>query len=152
MESIWKPHVVVATVVERDGRYLFVEEDIEGARVFNQPAGHLDPGESLIAAAVRETREETAWTVAIDSLLGVYLMETETPGKTFVRFCFVGRPLHFDPDQELDTEIVRTHWLTRTEFAQRSLQHRSPLVMQAVDAFESGVRYSLDLLHAELRH
>ena len=88
---IWKPHVVAATVVERDGRFLCVEEDIDGRHVINQPAGHLDPGETLIAAAVRETLEETAWHVTVTDLIGVYLMDTEIAGKTFLRFCFSAR-------------------------------------------------------------
>ncbi|MEX2480450.1 MAG: NUDIX hydrolase [Gammaproteobacteria bacterium] len=151
METIWKPHVVAATVVAADGRYLCVEEEIDGQRVFNQPAGHLDPGESLIDAARRETLEETAWTVAIDALIGVYLMDAEVRGMTFLRFCFAATALSHDPDQTLDREIVRTHWLTREELATVRPRHRSPLVMRAVEDFETGLRYPLSLLHANLR-
>ncbi|MEQ8662265.1 MAG: NUDIX domain-containing protein, partial [Gammaproteobacteria bacterium] len=106
MDTIWKPHVVTATVIARDGRYLFVEEEIDGARVLNQPAGHLDPGETLVAAAMRETLEETAWHVRVDALIGIYLMETEIPGKTFLRFCFAASALEHDPTRTLDREIV----------------------------------------------
>jgi 8-oxo-dGTP pyrophosphatase MutT (NUDIX family) len=148
---IWKPHVVAATVVERDGRFLCVEERIEGRTVFNQPAGHLDPGETLVAAAVRETLEETGWTVAVESLVGIYLMDTETPGKTFLRFCFAATPVAFDPARTLDTEIVRAHWLSRGALAARADQHRSPLVMLAIDDYLAGRRHPLTLLHALLR-
>lgn len=150
MGEIWKPHVVTAVVVERDGRYLCVEEEIDGARVFNQPAGHLDPGETLLDAAVRETREETAWTIDVTSLLGIWLMETGVPGKTFVRFCFEGVARSHDPAQPLDTEIVAVHWLTRADLERRRAQLRSPLVLEALEAYETGVRYPLDLLHARL--
>ena len=146
MDTIWKPHVVTATVVTQGGRYLCVEEDIEGRRVFNQPAGHLDPGETLIAAAIRETLEETAWTVQVDALVGIYLMETDLPGKTFLRFCFAATALSHDPGRALDREIVEVHWLTRSELAARHERLRSPLVLRAVEDFESGVRYPLSLL------
>ncbi len=151
INSIWKPHVVAACVIERDGRYLCVEEDIDGQRVINQPAGHLDPGETLLDAAVRETLEETAWHVTLDSLLGIYLVETTTPGRSFVRFCFAARAIRHDPDRTLDREIVRTHWFSRDDLVQRRAQLRSPLVLEAIDAYTSGRRYPLDMLHARLQ-
>lgn len=150
MDTIWKPHVVTATVVTQGDRYLCVEEDIDGRRVFNQPAGHLDPGETLIAAAARETLEETAWTVQIDALIGIYLMETDTPGKTFLRFCFAATALSHDPGRALDREIVEVHWLTRSELAALRERLRSPLVLHAVDDFASGVRYPLSVLRDPL--
>jgi 8-oxo-dGTP pyrophosphatase MutT (NUDIX family) len=150
MDEIWKPRVVAATVIERDGRYLCVEELIAGQLVFNQPAGHLDPGETLLDAALRETLEETAWTVRLDHLLGIYLAETNIPGNTFIRFCFAATALSHDPNRQLDKEIVATHWLTHDEIVARRASLRSPLVLQAIESFESGVRYPLDLLHARL--
>ena len=150
--DIWRPHVVTATVIERDGRFLFVEENIDGRIVFNQPAGHLDPGETLLQAAARETLEETAWTVAVESLIGVYLLETETPGKTFLRFSFAAKALSHDPTRRLDQEIVRIHWFTRDELVARSAQLRSPLVLRALDDYLAGARYPLTLLHDVLRH
>ncbi|MEQ8495530.1 MAG: NUDIX hydrolase [Gammaproteobacteria bacterium] len=151
MDTIWKPHVVTATVVARDGRYLFVEEDIDGERVLNQPAGHLDPGETLVAAAARETLEETAWHVRVDALVGIYLMETEIPGKTFLRFCFAATPLEHEPTRTLDREIVTTHWLDRAALAEFPVRHRSPLVLRAIDDYEAGTRHPLTLLHDFLR-
>jgi 8-oxo-dGTP pyrophosphatase MutT (NUDIX family) len=151
MSSIWKPHVVAATVIERDGRYLCVEEDIDGRRVINQPAGHLDPGESLLDAAIRETLEETAWHVRLDSLLGVYLMQTDDPDKTYLRFCFAATTVTHEPTRQLDKEIVRTHWFSREDLLARQAELRSTLVMAAVEAFESGLRYPLDMIHAHLK-
>ena len=145
--DIWRPHVVVATVIERDGRFLFVEEDIEGRIVINQPAGHLDPGETLPAAAARETLEETGWTVHIDQLIGIYLLATATPGKTFVRFAFAGTALHHDPQRRLDQEIVRALWFNRAELVAREPQLRTPLVLRALDDYLAGQRYPLTLLH-----
>ena len=149
--ALWKPHVVAATVVERDGRFLCVEECIDGHTVINQPAGHLDPGETLLTAAARETLEETGWAVAITSLIGVYLLETAIAGKTFLRFCFAATPVSFDPQRVLDREIVRTHWFDRIELAACAPRHRSQLVLRAVDDYLAGERYPLSLLHAFLR-
>ena len=149
--SIWKPHVVAATVIERDGRFLCVEEQIDGQTVINQPAGHLDPGETLTAAAVRETLEETGWTVTIDHLIGVYLLETAIAGKSFLRFCFAASAQSFDPARPLDREIVRTHWFTPAELLARQGQLRSPLVMRAIEDYQAGERHPLSLLHAFLR-
>lgn len=146
---IWKPHVVAATVVEREGAFLCVEEDIDGAVVINQPAGHLDAGEDLISAAARETVEETGWTVEVVDLIGIYLLEASA--KTFLRFCFAARPRAFDPARPLDAEIVRTHWFTPAQLAAQRPRHRSPLVMQAVDDYLSGQRYPLSILHDRLR-
>jgi 8-oxo-dGTP pyrophosphatase MutT (NUDIX family) len=151
MSEIWKPRVVAATVIERAGRYLCVEEDIDGRRVINQPAGHLDEGETIIDAAVRETQEETAWTVQIDSLLGIYLIQTEEPGNTFVRFCFAATALQHAPEQKLDVEIVRTHWFSHEDLLARRAQLRSELVLEAIVAYESGRRYPLEMIHAQLR-
>ena len=145
--DIWRPHVVAATVVERDGCFLFVEESIEGRTVINQPAGHLDPGENLVVAAARETLEETGWTVRIDHVIGIYLLATEIPGKTFLRFCFAGTALHHDPTRALDKEIIAAHWWTRAQAAARGAQLRSPLVLRAVDDYLAGQRHPLTMLY-----
>jgi 8-oxo-dGTP pyrophosphatase MutT (NUDIX family) len=145
--DIWRPHVVAATVVERDGRFLFVEESIDGRTVINQPAGHLDPGETLPQAAARETLEETGWTVRVDHLIGVYLLATEIPGKTFLRFCFAATAVSHDPTRKLDKEIIAPHWWNRDEAAARGAQLRSPLVLRAVDDYLAGQRHPLTLLH-----
>lgn len=145
-EAVWKPHVTVAAVVERDGRFLFVEEDTdEGIRI-NQPAGHLDPGESLLAAAVRETLEETAWRFEPEALVGVYRWHNPGLDRTYLRFAFAGRVHGHDPARALDTGILRTLWLTPDELRAEAPRHRSPLVQRCVDDWLAGRRHPLDLL------
>ena len=149
MADPWKPSVTVAAVIERDGRFLLVEEETaEGVRL-NQPAGHLDPGESLLAAAARETLEETAFIFTPTQLIGVYLWRAERTGgeaATYLRFAFGGDLGEHDPGRALDHGILRALWLTREEIAARAAQHRSPLVQRCVDDYLAGVRYPLDLL------
>jgi 8-oxo-dGTP pyrophosphatase MutT (NUDIX family) len=140
------PAVTVAAVIERDGRFLLVEELQDGRRVLNQPAGHLDPGESLVAACAREVMEETAHRFEPQGLVGVYRWFYAPQEVTFVRFCFFG--IHGDQDKNrtLDKEIVAVHWLTPEELKQRSAMHRSPLVQQCVDDYLAGRRFPLDVL------
>jgi len=148
--SVWKaPSVTVAAVIERDGRFLFVEEDFDGRRVLNQPAGHLDPGESLHAACVREVMEETAHDFVPRSLVGVYRWFYPPKDVTYLRFCFAGEPGAFHQDRPLDKEIVRLHWLTPRELEARTSEHRSPLVQKCVDDYLAGKRYPLDVLSKE---
>lgn len=146
---IWKPSVTVAAVIERGGRFLFVEERIDGRLVLNQPAGHLDPGESLVAACRREVLEETAHDFEPRSLVGVYRWHYAAKDVTFLRFCFAGDVSGQDPTRTLDTEIVRLHWLTSAELAARKSEHRSPLVAKCVTDYLSGRRYPLDLFSSE---
>jgi 8-oxo-dGTP pyrophosphatase MutT (NUDIX family) len=144
----WRPSVTVAAVIERDGRFLFVEERIDGRLVLNQPAGHLDPGESLIAACRREVLEETAHPFEPRSLVGVYRWHYAKKDVTFLRFCFVGEVA--DPlERPLDKEIVRLHWLSAAELEARRADHRSPLVAKCVADYLAGRRYPLELLSAE---
>lgn len=142
----WSPHVTVAAVVERQGRFLLVEELAGGERVYNQPAGHLEPGESLVAAAVRETLEETAAGFTPQALIAVYRWVHPEKDITFLRFTFAGTCGEADPLRELDEGILGTVWLTRDELAARSDRLRSPLVLQSIDDFLSGRRYPLELL------
>ena len=141
---IWKPNVTVAAVIERDGRFLLVEEHADNEIVFNQPAGHLDPNESLLHAVVRETREETGWRFIPHALTGIYRWSPASNEITYLRFCFMGECDDFDPDRELDQEIIATHWKTRAELTELNL--RSPLVTRSIDDYLLGRRYSLDLL------
>ena len=147
---VWKPHVTVAAVAEREGRYLLVEECPEGDRVvWNQPAGHLDPGESLIHAVVRETREETAWGFRPEALVGVYLWQPQAddPERSFLRLAFTGALTDHDPGQALDQEIIRTRWLCPDELASAPGRLRSPLVLRCIRDHQAGQRYPLELLH-----
>ena len=147
----WQPDVTVATVVVRDGRLLCVEERAAGALVLNQPAGHLEPDESLADAALRETREETGWDVRLTAFIGAYQWKApprpgEHDGRHYLRFAFAAEPERHDPDRELDTGIVRALWLTPAELQAEHARHRSPLVWQAVSDHLSGRRHPLSLL------
>jgi 8-oxo-dGTP pyrophosphatase MutT (NUDIX family) len=146
---IWKPSVTVAAVIERGGKFLFVEERIDGRLVLNQPAGHLDPGESLVAACRREVLEETAHGFEPRSLIGVYRWHYAAKDVTFLRFCFAGEVSSQDATRKLDKEIVRLHWLTPAELAARKTDHRSPLVAKCVADFVGGRRFPLDLFSPE---
>jgi len=150
MSDPWKPSVTVAALIESDGRFLLVEEQTDDGVRLNQPAGHLDPGESLLAAAARETLEETAFEFTPTHLVGVYLWRTGTRphrnGTTYLRFAFCGELGARDSGRALDDGILRTLWLTPEEIAARAAEHRSPLVQRCVDDYLADVRYSLDLL------
>jgi 8-oxo-dGTP pyrophosphatase MutT (NUDIX family) len=144
--SVWKPSVTVAAIIERGGRFLFVEEEADGRRVLNQPAGHLDPGESLLAACAREAMEETAHRFTPDALVGIYRWRYAAKDVTFLRFAFCGRLDGVEEGRALDPEILALHWLTPAELGQRAVMHRSPLVQQCVDDYLCGRHYSLDVL------
>jgi ADP-ribose pyrophosphatase YjhB (NUDIX family) len=143
---VWKPNVTVAAVVERDGRFLLVEEETNGELAINQPAGHLDEGESLVEAVVRETLEETAWKFRPEALLGVYRWPHPTKAITYLRFAFTGRLLQHDPARPLDDGIVRALWLTPEEVRREQHRHRSPQVQVCIDDYLRGRRYPLDVL------
>jgi 8-oxo-dGTP pyrophosphatase MutT (NUDIX family) len=145
MSEIWRPSVTVAAVIERDGRFLLVEERIDGRSVLNQPAGHLDRGESLLAACKREVLEETAHRFEPTSLVGIYRWHYAAQDVTFLRFCFSGEIKGVE-DQALDKEILALHWLTPAELTKRAAQHRSPLVQKCVDDFAAGRHFRLDVL------
>jgi 8-oxo-dGTP pyrophosphatase MutT (NUDIX family) len=146
----WKPAVTVAAVVERDGRFLLVEEHTESGLRINQPAGHLEPGETLVQAAVREALEETAHPFHPTALLGVYLWRSAgaSGAATYLRFAFTGTVGEGIAGRALDRGIVRTLWLTPQELRQRDGQLRSPLVRQCVEDYLRGLRYPLEALHA----
>lgn len=145
--ELWKPNAVVATIVERNGRYLFVEEEADGRAVFNQPAGHLDPGETLLDAARRETLEESGWHVEPTSLVGIYLVEPPNSPITYLRFCFRARAISHDAAATLDKEIIRAVWMNRDELVAESARHRSPLVLRCLDDYLAGHDYPLALIH-----
>ena len=139
-----KPEITVAAVAEDNGRFLVVEERINSRLVLNQPAGHVEHGETLIEAVVREAREETAWLFQPFALLGAYLWRNPANGRTTLRFAFIGSVSDHKPNQPLDTGIVTTHWLTRAELEERNGRLRSPLVLRCVDDYLNGVRQSLE--------
>jgi 8-oxo-dGTP pyrophosphatase MutT (NUDIX family) len=146
--SVWKPSVTVAAVIERQGKFLLVQEKIDGELVLNQPAGHLDPGESLIAACRREVMEETAHRFEPTGLVGIYRWRHAAKDVTFLRFCFRGNITGTD-SRPLDKEIMALHWLSPEELKNRSSEHRSPLVQKCVEDFLAGRHFALDVLSNE---
>jgi 8-oxo-dGTP pyrophosphatase MutT (NUDIX family) len=156
--SDWKPSVTVAAVIEHQGRFLVVEENTVAGVRLNQPAGHLEAGETLALACVREALEETAHHVDVVSGVGIYLArfvhEASATDVTYLRFAFACRLADraggaFDAGRSLDQGILRTHWLSADELRARQSEHRSPLVMQVVDDYLSGSRFDPDVLQAD---
>jgi len=143
--SVWRPSVTVAAIIERDGRFLFVEELQDGKRVLNQPAGHLDPDETLIDACAREVMEETAHRFEPTGLVGIYRWYYKPAEVTFLRFCFSGKILGTD-SAPLDKEILALHWLSPAELKAKSAMHRSPLVQQCLDDYLAGNNYPMTVL------
>jgi 8-oxo-dGTP pyrophosphatase MutT (NUDIX family) len=145
----WKPpSVTVAAVIERQGKFLFVQERIDGRLVLNQPAGHLDPGESLAEACRREVLEETAHRFEPTGLVGIYRWYYEPKDVTFLRFCFRGKVGAVER-RALDKEIVAIHWLTPAELEKRKAEHRSPLVQKCVADFLAGHDFPLEVFSPE---
>lgn len=140
----WLPRVTVASIVEKDGRFLMVEERVHGEIKLNQPAGHLEPNETLIEAAVRETLEETAWHITINYLVE-FSQWTSNSGNHYLRACFAGTAHQVDPQQALDEGIIRALWLSREEIVNRKEQLRSPLVLHHIDHYINGKRSPLDI-------
>jgi 8-oxo-dGTP pyrophosphatase MutT (NUDIX family) len=143
----WYPELTVAAIVERAGRFLLVEERVNGLSVFNQPAGHVESGEALLAAVRRETREETAWTFSPEWLIGVYFWRKPRSRRTVMRFAFTGSVDAHDAAQPLDTPVIRTHWLTEQEIRAQGGRLRSPLVLRCIDDYLSGQRFALDAIN-----
>ena len=140
--------VTVAAVIERDGGFLLVQEKIDGRMVLNQPAGHLDAGESLVEACRREVLEETAHRFEPTALVGVYRWIYARRNKTFLRFCFRG-DVGAAEKRPLDRQIHALHWLTAEELRRRHAEHRSPLVQKCVDDFLAGRQFPLELFSSE---
>jgi len=146
MNRIWKPNVTVAALIEREGRFLLVEEETDDGLRFNQPAGHLDEGESLLAACAREALEETAWGFTPTSLVGIYQWPRPQGDVTYLRFAFAGELGAHEAGRTLDTGILRAVWMKPDEIRATTDRHRSPLVAQCVDDYLAGRRFPLDLL------
>jgi 8-oxo-dGTP pyrophosphatase MutT (NUDIX family) len=142
----WKPNVTVAALIERDGRFLLVEEETDDGLRFNQPAGHLDQGESLVAACAREALEETAWSFRPTALVGVYQWPRPQGDITYLRFAFCGELGEHHSGRMLDAGIVRATWMTPDEIRTSVDRHRSPLVWQCVADCLAGRRYPLELI------
>ncbi len=143
---VWKPNVTVAAVVQRDGKFLLVEEETEAGLAFNQPAGHLEEGESLIDAVVREALEETAYHFKPTHLVGIYNWKHPVKDVTYLRFAFGGELRGFEPARPLDDGIVAARWLSLEEIKETRARHRSPLILRCVEDALSGRAYPLDML------
>ena len=153
MPERWKPSVTVAAIIERDGHFLLVEEQTPEGLKLNNPAGHLDPGESPQQGAVREALEETARVFVPDRLVGIYLARFQRPAQgedvTYLRFAFGGRAGEPDPARALDTGIVRTLWMTLAEVRASRERHRSALVLRCIEDFVAGRSHPLDLVYCD---
>ena len=153
MDTRWKPNVTVAAIMERNGRYLLIEEHTpEGLRL-NNPAGHLDPSESLVQGCRREALEETTCSFEPQALVGVYLSRFQRPTTqediTYVRFAFCGNVGLPNPDLQLDSGIVRTLWMTPEEVRASAHRHRSPLVLRCIEDHLAGQRFELSALYTD---
>jgi ADP-ribose pyrophosphatase YjhB (NUDIX family) len=152
MRERFQPRVTVAAVIERDGRFLLVEEETSDGLRLNNPAGHLDPGEAPAEGCARETLEETAHRFTPTALVGVYLSRNVRPNGedvTYMRFAFCGELGELEPDRPLDTGIVRTLWMTEKEIRASPERHRSPLLLRCLDDYLSGKRYPLSLVYTD---
>jgi 8-oxo-dGTP pyrophosphatase MutT (NUDIX family) len=143
---IWKPHVTVAAVLERDGKFLFVEEETDDGIGFNQPAGHLECRESLVDAAIRETLEETGYHFIPKYLVGIYNWRTEARDITYLRFAFGGEITGRDAERKLDEGIISARWLALDEIRALESQHRSPMILSCIEDWQAGKRYPLELI------
>jgi 8-oxo-dGTP pyrophosphatase MutT (NUDIX family) len=149
--QFWQPDVTVATVVVREGKLLCVEERVNGQAVINQPAGHLEPDESLVDAALRETSEETGWDVRLSAFIGAYQWKAPVQadgsgGRHYLRFAFAAEPIALDATRQLDEGIIRALWMTPSELMDATPRHRSPLVWQVVADYLAGRRHPLSML------
>jgi 8-oxo-dGTP pyrophosphatase MutT (NUDIX family) len=142
----WAPHVTVATIIERDNRFLMVYEEADGKTVYNQPAGHLDSDETLHQAAIRETLEETGWAIQLTGVVGVNLYTAPSNGVTYLRTTFIGEALHHDAQRKLDTGIIEAVWLTYEELVARKAHLRSPMTLKIIEDYRNGRIFPLSVI------
>ena len=140
------PRITVATIVEREGKFLMVKENSEGRLVYNQPAGHVELNESLLEAAIRETLEETAWHVNLEELLGIYQYASPSNGITYIRHCFIAKAIEPRTERDLDEGIFEAVWASLEELEQQEHQMRSPLVLEVIRDYLRGVRHPLSVI------
>ncbi|MGB8516773.1 MAG: NUDIX hydrolase [Gallionella sp.] len=143
---VWKPNVTVAAVIAHDGKFLLVEEETAQGIRFNQPAGHLEADESLLAAVVRETLEESAYHFKPTHLIGIYRWNSDESDTTYLRFAFTGEITGHEPERALDAGIIRAAWFTPDEIRTSAPRHRSPLILRCVEDYLAGKRYPLEIL------
>jgi ADP-ribose pyrophosphatase YjhB (NUDIX family) len=143
---VWKPNVTVAAVVERDGKFLLVEEETAQGIRFNQPAGHLEAHESLTQAVIRETLEESAYHFTPTQLIGIYRWHAPESDATYIRFAYTGTITGHEAGRKLDTGILRAVWLSPDEIRESESRHRSPLILRCMEDYLTGRRYPLELI------
>jgi len=143
----WAPHVTVACIIEKKGEFLIVEEESFGRLVYNQPAGHVESGETLIEAAIRETQEETGWKVEPTALLGVYVFTSPHNKVTYYRTCFIADAIEHDPTQTLDDGIMQALWLSPESIKADPSKCRSPVVYKSIDDYLLGQRFPLNCIY-----
>jgi NADH pyrophosphatase NudC (nudix superfamily) len=144
MKNNWIPHVTVATIIEKNNKFLMVEEALHGKKLLNQPAGHLDQGETLVQAAIRETQEESGWQVEITHMVEFAQWTSPNSDTHFLRACFAGKAIQHFPKQQLDDGIIRALWMSRDEVKENIHRLRSPLVLNHIDHYIAGKKYDLD--------
>ncbi|WLQ15365.1 NUDIX hydrolase [Hahella aquimaris] len=142
---VWRPRAVVAAVIPQDDKFLFVEEEIDGRAVLNQPAGHIERGESIFDAVLRETLEETGWEVELENFVGIYVLNTPDPETVYHRYCFSARPLR-QSGRSLDPDITATHWLSPAQLINGDIPLRSDLVRLCLEDYLAGRRLPLDTI------
>lgn len=147
-----RPDLTVAAIVERNGQFLLVEERVANRMVFNQPAGHVERGETLVQAASREALEETAWKFTPEALVGIYLWEQPERQRSFLRVAFCGQVSGHDPQRRLDRGIERAVWMTREQVILRGSRMRTPMVLKCIDDYLAGRRYPIDIVAEMLAH
>jgi ADP-ribose pyrophosphatase YjhB (NUDIX family) len=147
---VWKPHVTVAAVIENNNKFLLVEEETSNGLAFNQPAGHLEPGEDLITAVKREVNEETAWQFIPEFVIAIQLWRKTPEFPSFLRVCFSGQVHSYNANQNLDDGIIATHWLSRKEIFEKKSRLRSPLVLKSTDSYLDGQQYPLSIVKSYL--
>lgn len=154
MPNRWKPNVTVAAIIERDGKFMLIEENTADGLRLNNPAGHLDPGESPAAGCAREVLEETAHDFTPTDLVGVYLnrfTRTRTGDDiTYLRFAFCGTLGQHYPERSLDDGIIGAVWMTLDELRASTERHRSALVLQCIEDYLTGQRHPVDLIHTDI--
>jgi len=143
---VWKPNVTVAALIEHNARFLMVEEQSEGRRVYNQPAGHLEKDESIQSAVIRETLEETGHAFSPANITGIYQSENPQQDITYLRICFSGNSIAPDTSPRLDDDIIRIHWMSYEDLKQSTAMHRSPMVLKSIEDYLAGKRYPLELI------
>ncbi len=142
----WPPHLTVASVIEKDGKFLMVRETKEGRSVYNQPAGHLEPNESLIEAAVRETLEETAWHITLKHAIGLTLFTAPANGVTYCRVSFAGEAQSHEPERALDSDIDEALWLSYEDIKALENDLRSPIVLKVIEEYLAGQQIPLNFI------